>query len=147
MVGAWKDGGRRRLARLAAEVVAELVPAVDADIVTFVPGAPGRELWRGFNPAEQLALELAWRWRIPARRLLARVHSPRPQRGLPLAARRANVAGAFRGTAASPGAVVLVDDVYTSGATAAAAANALRRAGARRVDVVTFARTLRAGSR
>lgn len=41
------------------------------------------------------------------------------------------------------GTVLLVDDVYTTGATAAAAASALRAAGARRVDVVSFARTVR----
>jgi predicted amidophosphoribosyltransferase len=39
--------------------------------------------------------------------------------------------------------VLLVDDVYTTGATVAAAATALRHAGARRVEVVTFARTVR----
>ena len=50
--------------------------------------------------------------------------------------------GAFLATR-SPPAVVLVDDVYTTGATANAAASALRRAGARRVEVVTFARAVR----
>ena len=62
----------------------------------------------------------------------------------PLADRRRNVAGAF---AARPayGEIVLVDDVYTSGATASAAAAALRAAGAENVDVVTFARAIRTG--
>jgi len=45
--------------------------------------------------------------------------------------------------AAAPARVVLVDDVYTSGSTAAAAASALRGAGATRVEVVTFARAVR----
>nr|MDQ3822122.1 ComF family protein [Actinomycetota bacterium] len=54
-----------------------------------------------------------------------------------------NVRGAFRPTAEAPRAVALVDDVYTSGATANAAASALRKAGARRVHVVTFARAVR----
>jgi predicted amidophosphoribosyltransferase len=65
------------------------------------------------------------------------------QRGLTLPERRRNVAGAFRPAAETPPRVALVDDVYTSGATAAAAASALRKAGARRVEVVTFARVVR----
>ena len=51
--------------------------------------------------------------------------------------------GAFAATAAASGTVLLVDDVYTTGATAGAAATALRAAGAARVEVVTFARTVR----
>ena len=54
-----------------------------------------------------------------------------------------NVAGVFRAVGESPSAVALVDDVYTSGATANAAASALRKAGARRVHAVTFARAVR----
>jgi predicted amidophosphoribosyltransferase len=66
------------------------------------------------------------------------------QRGLSLAARRRNLAGAFKPrTAPIRGPVVLVDDVYTSGTTVAAAASVLCAAGARRVDVVTFARAVR----
>jgi predicted amidophosphoribosyltransferase len=53
------------------------------------------------------------------------------------------VRGAFVAVAATPARVLLVDDVYTTGATVSAAATALRRAGARQVDVVTFARTVR----
>ena len=67
----------------------------------------------------------------------------RRQRGLSLAERRRNVGGAFRARVAVPSTVCLVDDVYTSGATVAAAAAALRAAGARRVEVVCFARAVR----
>ena len=61
---------------------------------------------------------------------------------LALAERRRNVAGAFAARP-SAGAIVLVDDVYTSGATVSAAASALRAAGAPTIEVVTFARTIR----
>lgn len=77
------------------------------------------------------------------RPLAARTRALPRQRGLPLAERRRNVAGAFRPGARVPPAVGLVDDVYTSGATAAAVAVALRRGGARRVEVVTLARAVR----
>ena len=143
IVGAWKEGGRRGLARLAAEVVAESVPPPRAQVVAYVPAAGERALWRGFNPAAALAHELSLRWQLPVLDLLVRRHSGRRQRGLPLAERRRNVAGVFRPVRPSPHTVVLVDDVYTSGATVSAAAGALVGAGAREVEVVTFARTLR----
>jgi predicted amidophosphoribosyltransferase len=66
----------------------------------------------------------------------------RPQSGLARAERRRNVAGAFEARP-SPRSVLVVDDVYTTGATADAAASALRAAGARRVEIVTFARVIR----
>jgi predicted amidophosphoribosyltransferase len=75
--------------------------------------------------------------------LVRRARSVERQRGLGLQARRRNVRGAFASARASPTRVCLVDDVYTSGATAGAAASALRHGGARRVEVVTLARAVR----
>jgi predicted amidophosphoribosyltransferase len=143
LVGAWKDGGRRRLARLAGELIVEHLAKPEGEAITCVPSVRARELWRGANPAGQLACELGRRWRLPVRALLVRNRSPAPQRGLPLVERRRNVADAFRATRAVPATVVLVDDVYTSGSTVHAAARALARAGADRIEVVTFARALR----
>lgn len=145
LVLAWKDGGRRCLGRVAAATVARELerPAVDA--LAYVPAARARELWRGHNAAERLAAELGRLWSLPVAPVLRRVKEPRPQRGLSRAERRRNVAGAFAAGGAVPGSVALCDDVYTSGATVAAAAVALRRAGARRIEVVTFARALRGG--
>jgi predicted amidophosphoribosyltransferase len=79
---------------------------------------------------------------VPVEPLLGSTRPLRPQRGLPRGERRRNVRGAFRAGEAR-GRIVLVDDVYTTGATSSAAATALRAAGATRVDVVTFARAVR----
>jgi ComF family protein len=142
LVAAWKERGRRRLARVFADLVVDVVRRPSVQALTFVPADPTRGLWRGQNPAETLARLLALAWELPLEPLLERVRSIPPQRGLSRGERRRNVRGAFRATTA-PAAVALIDDVYTTGATVGAAATELRRAGARSVEVVTFARTVR----
>jgi predicted amidophosphoribosyltransferase len=143
LVAAWKERGLRRLAAEAADVMARALPPPDVSALAFVPPDRERHRLRGHHPAERLARELGERWQLPVRPLLARSrHAPR-QRGLTLADRRRNVAGAFAPAEKAPTRLALVDDVYTSGATAAAAASALRKGGARRVDVLTFARVVR----
>lgn len=141
LVHAWKDRGLRRLAAAAAAVTAETLEHGGEPLV-FVPADPDRGRKRGHHPAQALARELGARWNVPVLALLARAGGGAPQRGLTVAERRANVRGAFSAARAPP-AVVLVDDVYTTGATVNVAASALRRAGARRVEVVTFARAVR----
>ena len=142
VVVAWKEKGLRRLARLAAAVVADALPRPDVEALAFVPADAERRRARGHHPAEQLAVELARAWELPLERLVRRTGVSRRQRGLSLAERRANVRNAFVAGRA-PSRVGVVDDVYTSGATAIAAASALRRAGARHVEIVTFARAVR----
>jgi len=142
LVAAWKEHGVRELAGVAFELVAGL-PRVDAQAVTWVPPNRDRELKRRRHPAEQLARELGARWSVPAAELLRLTRTGSRQRGSSLTERRRNVRGAFAARTTAPRRVLLVDDVYTSGATVNAAASTLRQAGARRVAVVTFARTLR----
>jgi ComF family protein len=142
LVAAWKERGLRRLDRLLAELVIDVVPRPDASAITYVPGDLDRTLWRGTNTAQALARELASRWNLPLVTSLARARRVAPQRGLDRAARRTNVRGAFRTAAPLAGHVVLVDDVYTTGATVAAASSVLRGAGARSVQVVTLARAI-----
>lgn len=142
-VHTWKERGQRRLVRQAAELVVETLARPSVAALTFVPGDAERTLERGYRPAEALARELAREWELPVLPLLKRVRRVDRQRGLRLDARRANVRGAFAPARASPARVCLVDDVYTSGATAAAAATALRKGGARRVEVITLARAVR----
>jgi predicted amidophosphoribosyltransferase len=143
LVSAWKERGLRGLADEAGAIVAEVVARPRAYTITYVPPDVDRALKRGHHPAEALARTLARRWGLVAVELLERPRTAPPQRGLGLAERRRNVRGAFRSRGRAPASVVLVDDVYTSGATVAAAASALRRAGSRRVDVITFARAVR----
>ena len=144
LVAAWKERGLRRLAAEAADAVAGAIePPPDVAVLTYVPPDRERVLQRGHHPAQRLALELGRRWNLPVCALVGRTRSVPHQRGLSRAQRRRNVAGAFRPAAAAPTRVVLVDDVYTSGATVAAVASALRKGGARRVEVVTFARVVR----
>jgi predicted amidophosphoribosyltransferase len=139
----WKERGRRRLSEEAASLVAEVVPATQSELLTFVPGDPERALTRGDVAPKSLAHALGRLWAVPMGELLRRERSLPPQRGLTLAERRRNVRGTVSTVASAPRLVTLVDDVYTSGATADACAAALKRAGARRVEVVTLARAVR----
>jgi predicted amidophosphoribosyltransferase len=144
LVRAWKEHGLRRVATLAAELVVERVPRPAADVITYIPPDGDRSVRRGHQPARALADALAWHWGLPVAGLLVRARPMAQQTGLSRAERRRNARGAFRAArAVVPPCVVLVDDVYTTGATVDAAARALRRAGAGRVEVVTFARALR----
>jgi predicted amidophosphoribosyltransferase len=143
LVAAWKERGLRQAARLAAEEIVTVVPRPHVAALAFVPPDRDRTLWRGYHPSESLARALGGRWELPVLELLSRTRVATRQRGLPLADRRRNVAGAFAPRGRAPPRVALVDDVYTSGATANAAASALRKGGARSVVVVTFARAVR----
>jgi predicted amidophosphoribosyltransferase len=142
LVTAWKERGRRRLARMFAGLVAEVVPRPPVDVLTFIPPDPDRGLWRGQNPAETLARLVALEWELPVAPLLLRTRTAHTQRGLSAQARRNNVKGAFS-AATAPAVVAVIDDVYTTGATAGSAATELRRAGARVIHVVSFARAVR----
>jgi ComF family protein len=143
LVRAWKERGLRPLATLAAELIVAAVPRPAADVITYIPPDGDRSLKRGHHPAQRLARELAARWELEERALLRRTRAVAQQTGLSLVERRRNVRGAFVATRPVPARVVLVDDVYTTGATVGAAASALRAGGAQHVDVVTFARAVR----
>jgi predicted amidophosphoribosyltransferase len=143
LVAAWKERGLRHLAEEAANVIANTVERPHVDALAFAPADGDRSVKRGHHPAERLARELGSRWELSVVPALGRSRAPRPQRGLTLAARRRNVAGSFVAVAEVPPRVGLVDDVFTTGATASAASSTLRRAGARQIAVVTFARAIR----
>jgi predicted amidophosphoribosyltransferase len=128
---------------MAAHVVLRLprglvVPGV---VLVPVPAHPGRRRRRGYDHADALARAIAERTAVPVDPLLERRSgSGEHQRGRTRTGRLAGGGPDVRARRAAPPRCVLVDDVRTTGATLEACARALRRAGARRVDAIAYAR-------
>lgn len=123
------------------------VPAGRIGAVVPIPTTPKRLRERGFNPAGLLARGVGEALDLPVLEALSRPAEAPRQVGLPPSRRAANVRNAFvaervRAGPLLPPHVLLVDDVLTTGATGAAAAECLARAGAERVGLLTFARAL-----
>lgn len=124
------------------ELVPQPVPwaAIGYDLIVPVPASGSK---RGYNVPELMALPLAKAMEVPLQpQALVRTRAKKHQAGLPLEQRMANVAGAFR--AAQPQQlegkrILLVDDIITTGTTAAACAQALLHAGADSVFALAFA--------
>jgi predicted amidophosphoribosyltransferase len=153
----------RGLPRIASDLAAVLVrriprPAPGAQLVP-IPLGPARLKRRGYNQSEVLARALGRQWRLVVKpQLLVRVRDTPTQTALTPAARLANVAGAFalrigdcglriEGETGRQSAIrnpqspiVLVDDVFTTGATLAEAARVLGAAGFSSITAVTFGR-------
>lgn len=143
LVKAWKAQGVRSVASLAGDLACGVLETPPVDALVPVAPDPGRLLERGHHPPARLAAALARRWDLPVVECLGRSRSGPRQASLPREERRGNVRGVFVARGALPRRVALVDDVYTTGATAASAAAALRRGGAEEVHVLTFARAIR----
>jgi competence protein ComFC len=137
-----KFSGWKTLARHLAGAMGE-VWDLEAETVTWVPLSRRRRARRGFDQAELLARAVAPRLGLPVRRLLLRTRDTPPQARTGAATRRRALRGAFRPTGRAASSVLLVDDVLTTGATAAGCATALRQAGAERVIVLVAARSVR----
>ena len=150
IVHAFKYEGRRtighRLGLLLRSVASELLD--DAHCAVPVPLHPWRRMQRGFNQASDLSRALG----VPVVHALWRTRATAAQTGLTAPARRRNVRGAFR---ISPllsrrarqahvrdRTIVLVDDVWTTGATLNECARVLKEAGAKEVRALTVARAL-----
>ena len=145
----------RRLGRMLAEAIAQLAAEAPAEmLVVPVPLHRSKNAQRGFNQARSLAAHALGflrkthpEWRLTlAPSTLMRLRATESQAGLTFRQRRLNVRGAF--TVSDPSAVagkhiLVIDDIFTTGATARAAAQALARAGAASVWVATLARARR----
>ena len=137
-----KYEGWWRVAEPLAEAMRGLEPLTGRISLIPVPLGARRARERGYNQSERIAAALARRIGLPVRTdLLSRTRETRTQTTLTPEARRANLAGAFVAGEVRGLALVLVDDVFTTGATAHAAALALKRAGTASVDVWVVART------
>jgi ComF family protein len=142
----------RPLGRMLAQAIETLKDQTGSELmVVAVPLFPAKERQRGYNQAVLLAdaalkelKKSAPEWRLRAAHgAIRRVKDTQSQFELTPSGRRRNLQGAFavRETADLIGReVLLVDDIYTTGATARACAAVLRRAGARKVWVVTVSR-------
>lgn len=125
---------------LLASAMAEALPERSFDCLTPVPLHPRRLRQRGYNQAALLCGALSERTGIPAEACLERVRYGRPQSRTARKGRRKNVESAFRALPAAEGKrILLVDDVRTTGSTAHACAEALRKAGAESVSLCVCA--------
>jgi len=122
----------------------ETIKRMHVDAIVPVPVHATRRRKRGFNQAEVLARHIGRRLQIPVvPEILVRDKKTKPQKELSAADRLKNLSGAFRAGTIPAGvkAVLLVDDIYTTGSTVEACARVLRRAGIDRVYFVVVCMT------
>jgi len=142
-----KYGRKIALARTMARYMAPLRGSDEDAILVPVPLHRRRLWWRGFNQSGLVAKQLGAQWQLPVdQHLLRRVRPTPPLKGMNETQRRTAVRGAFvtvDGRRIEGRTVILIDDVLTTGSTAAACAKALRKAGAGRVELISWARVVR----
>lgn len=144
VIRTWKDAGERRLVEDIAALTAPLAHPdwlAQTPSVVPIPASRVARRRRGFDHGEELGRALAGRLGLPFAPVLAPPVA-KDQRELRRRSRQHNMDGAFvlAAGARAPAAVILTDDVHTTGATLYAAADALHAAGAERVWALTFAR-------
>ncbi len=140
-VHALKYDGWWRVSSALAESMVRLGPLAAGGVLVPIPLAPSRQRTRGYNQSAKLAQALAIRVGLRVDEgLLTRIRETRSQTALTPDQRAANLRGAFARRKRLAERIVLVDDVFTTGATLVAAATALLEGGTPSVSAVTFAR-------
>lgn len=139
-VSALKYRGQYALVEAVAERMVEKAVELRPSAITWVPTSKSRLTDRGFDHARLIAEALAERLQAPSAEMLSRIRQTKPQVGLEPNLRRRNVAGTFGCRLIPSDRVLVVDDVFTTGASASESARALKAAGADRVDCIAFAR-------
>lgn len=137
-------GAGRTFGRLLAQRAEQSGLAARVQAVCWVPCHWKTRRRRGYEQAEEIARPMAEALGLPIMRLLKKTRNAKPMNKFSAAARRANVLGAFQADC-PPGSleglsILIVDDVYTTGATLSECARALREAGAAHVYGASFAR-------
>jgi ComF family protein len=119
------------------------IPVKEIDLIVPVPLSSQHEKTRGYNQSRLLAEEVsrALGIRMDASSL-KKVKNVKPQFELKREERLLNVRGAFSASRLPDVTVLLVDDIYTTGATVSEAASSLKSSGAKKVYVLTLARTI-----
>ncbi|MDQ3602275.1 MAG: ComF family protein [Actinomycetota bacterium] len=134
-------GYKRVVERLATPLMLQVLDDGRFDAIVPVPLHRLRLRKRGFNQAELLARGVAEKIKATVSDTLEVVRSTRDQVELSAAQRRANVAGAYTATVPLRGRILLIDDVFTTGATMSACAGTLVSAGAEEVHALSLCRT------
>jgi ComF family protein len=142
-----KYGRKVAIARTMARYMAPLVEASGQPILVPVPLHRFRLWQRGFNQSALVAREMARRLSLSSDPfLIRRTKRTAPLKGMSAAQRRKTVAGAFRvpdAQSVEGRHVILIDDVLTTGSTAEACARGLKRAGAARIELISWARVVK----
>ena len=150
LIHLFKYGKIETLAAPLSKLLLRALPREESfDLIQAMPMHWRKKWTRGFNQAEELARPVAKRFGLPLANELRRTRYTQAQAGLDQTERQKNLKGSFavkRPDRVNGKRILLVDDVFTTGATLRAATEALKQAGAARVTALTLARVDRRGA-
>lgn len=147
LVKGFKYGGRKYYSKHMAKLITEdLSIFKNIDIITFVPISKNRERVRGFNQAEELAKEISLIVGISVKNLLLKTFDNKHQAGLNQKDRLENLKGTFKlndlmSNEIKGKNILIIDDVFTTGATLSECASIIKMSGCKKVCALTFAKT------